>query len=1529
MARSKFRRLTAVLSAGVLLAASLATGLTGIADTDGAPTKSLVIDDFSNASASYTKDASKASATTLEVKDGELVMLSTGQKQGYSFIYTATGLDDFSTKGYEYIEFDIWTDNADIYVKSSDGRVNLGVDEVSRTHDIGNLHATAGNAVGALNVNAVTTVKMPLSKFTVRGDASALSKNPDKKPATDFTFNQYTFFVDFGYNFGVNTLQDETEPVKYTVKIQEVRLTRYSEIKPEEDVIALINAIGEVTSHDSDAAVEAARAAYDELTEEQKALVTNYALLTAAEEKLAAIPYKADTFDPFVDSDTVKHEKHSETPNMTLSCADGEITLKTPVADTNQHMNGFHYTATIPQAATASYQYLEFDLWTTDGQCFSRNVDARLFFGPNATTATHQFEKSKLLTVIGSEPLATETWHHVKIPLKDIGARGEAQGTPATDATWGWYRFMIKYNGANHPDAGEYILKLKNMQLVSYEKPAPEEVNREKAQEVIDLIEAIGEVTAESEAAITAARTAYNKLTPEQKALVTNYETLTAAEAAFAATSVERIDALIESIGTVAWTEECRTKVETARAAYDALDATAKAQVTKYDILLAAEAALSRLEEENTTPKKEYELDAFDGSNVMAATDNQKFSFEQKDGTLSISMEAKDSATGAVIDVTLPHTIQLTNFDYLEFDVRTNNSRLFTGANDTRFWFFTSTLSYNCDAEDLKSAVGDLATDEWVHVKVPLSIIYDRADNTKKANNATIGQYRWFIKFNGANNLGGSAENPVTAEFKNLKLRAYNDEASYTVTPKTESQPVKTVPITDFRDISYITFAQAGEAYVRDGYLEITNTADAHDKGFDFTIDLPADVNAEGCQYLEFDLYVNDVGIFKGVDQRIFLGSSGVMEGVTSHQLQAANFSRYLATARNNEWTHIRIPFNDFAISSGNTNQLPMDLSTLRNLGIFFRFNGVTALSGYTDENPAILRIKNLKAVAYETEHSFVSSAKMYTVTFKDAQGGTIETRQVTFGNGLIAPAAPARDGYTFIGWDKDFSKVTSDLTVTAQYREDSAANLKSIAEQALADIASSITKANAAEQAEKVSVARQAVATLLDKHPTVLTSSIAGYAKLAAAEQQLKALTGTAVTVDGVKDSQYKDEFKIAVKDYTSALGNEKASTNQDGAFWYAFDEDYIYVYVEMPDSVGRIEARIDTDPAKNTGDTRGIFATYIDAQSDEIIIRNADGSIAFIGGKGDATMAAGLTKDGKKTLEFAWPRDWAKDDGIEDHFGLSVMATTGNDLRYYVSAYYDWDNYTALHYYYTMSRQELIAQAEKLIDAIGTVDEENWSDKDTVIEEARTLIDNALASYEDFSTDDVKNYQALRQAEHNFNYYFAGGEGTPPSMPPLEEIDVMVSTESEDIEINLVSKVIQVMRKMTVEEFLSLLEYEDGVKATVVNWDGRVLKGTSYVHDDLRLMLTIEGVGQSTISLLYLGDEEITEPDELEPLPDPDDPVKPGDSSNPGSGNDSSDISSADTGDAGVCPWAWAAVLAMLALMAALTASRRRRAR
>jgi hypothetical protein len=59
-----------------------------------------------------------------------------------------------------------------------------------------------------------------------------------------------------------------------------------------------------------------------------------------------------------------------------------------------------------------------------------------------------------------------------------------------------------------------------------------------------------------------------------------------------------------------------------------------------------------------------------------------------------------------------------------------------------------------------------------------------------------------------------------------------------------------------------------------------------------------------------------------------------------------------------------------------------------------------------------------------------------YTVTFVDWDGTVISTQQVEEGEAAQAPADPEREGWTFIGWDTDFSSVTENLTVTALYEE-------------------------------------------------------------------------------------------------------------------------------------------------------------------------------------------------------------------------------------------------------------------------------------------------------------------------------------------------------------------------------------------------------------------------------------------------------------------------------------------------------------
>lgn len=60
-----------------------------------------------------------------------------------------------------------------------------------------------------------------------------------------------------------------------------------------------------------------------------------------------------------------------------------------------------------------------------------------------------------------------------------------------------------------------------------------------------------------------------------------------------------------------------------------------------------------------------------------------------------------------------------------------------------------------------------------------------------------------------------------------------------------------------------------------------------------------------------------------------------------------------------------------------------------------------------------------------------------YTVTFMDGEKVLKAFTNVTHGDTVTAPEVPKKDGKTFSKWDKDFSKVTSDLTINAVYDVD------------------------------------------------------------------------------------------------------------------------------------------------------------------------------------------------------------------------------------------------------------------------------------------------------------------------------------------------------------------------------------------------------------------------------------------------------------------------------------------------------------
>ena len=76
------------------------------------------------------------------------------------------------------------------------------------------------------------------------------------------------------------------------------------------------------------------------------------------------------------------------------------------------------------------------------------------------------------------------------------------------------------------------------------------------------------------------------------------------------------------------------------------------------------------------------------------------------------------------------------------------------------------------------------------------------------------------------------------------------------------------------------------------------------------------------------------------------------------------------------------------------------------------------------------------------SEHSFDANhtcecgfTERFLVVFENDNGTVLDSQRIEYGKAAVAPLSPSKgEKYQFHGWDKDYSNVTSDLTVTATY---------------------------------------------------------------------------------------------------------------------------------------------------------------------------------------------------------------------------------------------------------------------------------------------------------------------------------------------------------------------------------------------------------------------------------------------------------------------------------------------------------------
>ncbi len=295
-----------------------------------------------------------------------------------------------------------------------------------------------------------------------------------------------------------------------------------------------------------------------------------------------------------------------------------------------------------------------------------------------------------------------------------------------------------------------------------------------------------------------------------------------------------------------------------------------------------------------------------------------------------------------------------------------------------------------------------------------------------------------------ANNVTISESTNLVSEWRSLPLDiGYDNLFSLAEWAKTDSNSVN-------------SNATALNVDIMNGTIAVTGKSDAYTiyggGNTNYTVPVTAgeeyiftyDVTSTNDTYQAFVFFYNDagegvtstvqnaphIGVYNGAPITFTVpegctkvgfrvGICGTAEGTATYS-NIGLYKKSVYDAYAKDYAVIRVPFY-----VGDTTAL-----TLNPTRAGYTFTGWVDSEGNT-----ITSVAGLEA----SDTVYATWVQQLTVQFKNYDGTVIKTQSVTPGTAATAPAAPPRDAdenyeYEFTGWDKDFSNVTEDLVVTAQF---------------------------------------------------------------------------------------------------------------------------------------------------------------------------------------------------------------------------------------------------------------------------------------------------------------------------------------------------------------------------------------------------------------------------------------------------------------------------------------------------------------